>query len=76
MKAVQTWLNPDQNNTWQYKAYYYPYIIHGLGLDIHDVGGHRDGGQVYAAAVRDCCYPIYCGILLFIDIKSPGSYIL
>ncbi len=38
----------DQNSTWKYKAYYYPYISHGLGLDAHNVGdygGYREGGR-------------------------------
>lgn len=54
----------DKNSTWQYKAYYYPYISHGLGLDAHDVGdygGYREGGRTLEP-----------GMILTIE---PGLYI-
>lgn len=32
----------DKNSKWQHILYYYPYICHYVGLDVHDVGGLRD----------------------------------
>lgn len=28
----------DKNSKWQHLLYYYPFICHGVGLDVHDVG--------------------------------------
>ena len=53
----------DENTSWQYRAFYYPYISHWLGLDPHDAGDYGDpmqGGR-----------PLEPGMVLTIE---PGLY--
>jgi Xaa-Pro aminopeptidase len=36
----------DKDTKWQHYLYYFPYIIHGVGLDVHDVGDFNIVGMM------------------------------
>ncbi len=52
----------DVKSRWQHLAYYYPYISHPIGLDVHDVGDFRGSGGGR---------PLEAGMVLTIE---PGLY--
>jgi len=47
----------DPNTTWQHLLYYYPWINHSLGMDVHDAGNF--GGRS-----RSGGYPLEAGVVM------------
>jgi Xaa-Pro aminopeptidase len=64
----------DKDTKWQHFLYYYPYMGHPVGLDVHDVGDYgslRDGGRVLEPGMVFAVEPmIYVGENLIDSFKQ------